>query len=91
MRNNKEMLPFFSFVALVFIALLVLVNSILPHIGIIIDGLVFRIISLIKDVLVLFVVGALAYTFIKPKTKAWVITYWVSIIIFVAALVISLF
>lgn len=87
--ENKNIFNLFSFIVLVIAAVLIFVNKLLPVIGINAGGPLFAILDTIKDVLILIVIGLLAYNFAKGKKKGWKITYWVSLGLFVAGIVLG--
>lgn len=81
-----------SFIAIVIIGILALVNNLLPIIfDIRIEGTLFAILQTIQHVITLVVIGYFGYNFVANKTKTWKIIYWVAIILFVAAIVIGFF
>ena len=80
-----------SFIAIVIIGILALVNNLLPIFGIKIEGMLFAILQTIQHVITLVVIGYFGYNFVANKTKTWKIIYWVAIILFVAAIVIGFF
>ena len=89
--NNKNILDLLSFFALVIVAILIVVNNLLPIVGVEIKGVVFSVLNTIKEVFILIVVGLSAYNFVADKTKGWKITYLVAMILFVAGIVLYWF
>lgn len=89
--ENKNIFNFFSFIVLVIVALLILVNNLLPLIGVEIKGAFFGVLTTIKEVFILIVVGFSAYWFVASKKKAWKIIYWIAIALFVTGIVLYWF
>lgn len=90
-NSNKNILNLFSFSALIIVAILVVINNLLPIIGVEIKGSLMGVLSTIKDVLILLVVGLSAYAFVEGKTKAWKITFWVSVAVFAVGIILIWF
>ena len=88
---KKNTINFISFAALFIVALLVLVNNILPLIGVEVKGLLFVILETIKDVFFLIVVGVSAYGFVANKTKAWKIVFAVVFVLFLVGMILRFF
>ena len=88
--SKKNIGNLLSFVALVILALLLTVSNILPLIGINLDGSLFGLLGLIKDLAVLIVIGLGAYYFTRGN-KVLNIIFWVAIIIYVACVILGLF
>lgn len=87
MKGDKNALNLISYVALVIVAFLLLINTILPILGININGALVSLLSTVQNLLVLIVIGINAYTFASTNKK-WVrILFWVAVIVFVAATV----
>ena len=91
MKNEKNVLSFLSFFALLIVAILIFVNKLLPIVGINVGGSLFDILSTIKEVFILIVVGISAYSFVANKNKTWKIVFWVAILLFVAGVVLIWF
>ena len=82
---NKNFLSGLSYVALIIAGLLMLISGILPHIGLEIDGTIIGVLNLIKNLLVLIVIGTIAYDFTAGKKKWVKIMYWIAVFVFLAA------
>jgi len=95
MSNDRNAwMKLFSFIALMLAALLLLVDGILPQIGITVEGTFFSVLRLIKDLALLFGVAIGAYSFVAGLTKhkkGWMITYWIAIFVYIAGAVLNLF
>ena len=91
MKNEKNVLSFLSFFALLIVAILIFVNKLLPIVGINVGGSLLDILSTIKEVFILIVVGISAYSFVANKNKTWKIVFWVAILLFVAGVVLIWF
>ena len=87
-NSNKNFINLLSYVALVIVALLMVVD-ILGHFNIltISGGLVFNLLTTIKNLCVLIVIGCAAYNFL-PGNKEWIkILFWVSVIVLIVGTV----
>lgn len=91
MKTDKNLLNLLSFFALVIVAILIFVNKLLPMVGINASGPLFGILSTIKEIFILIVVGLSAYNFVAYKSKAWKIVFWVAIVLFIAGVVLIWF
>ncbi len=85
--SNRNILNLLSFFALVIAGLLILVTNLLPICGVKIGGPLISILSIIKELFIVIVVGISAYKFVSDKSKAWKIIFWIAIAIFVAGIV----
>ena len=84
---KKSTLSFIAFVALFIVALLVLVNNILPLIGVSIGGMLFVILETVKDIFFIILVGFSAYGFVASKTKSWKIVFIVIFVIYLVGII----
>ena len=91
MKSDKNLLNCLSFFALVIVAILIVVNNLLPLIGIEIKGMLFSILNTVKEIFILIVVGLSAYNFVSYKSKTWKTIFWVGVALFVAGVVLSWF
>ena len=87
MKNTKNTLNVLSYVALVIIALLLVISRFLPIVGITISGPIVNLLSTVKDVFVLIVIGISAYNFTSGNVKWVKILFWVAIIVYIVATV----
>ena len=87
MKNTKNTLNVLSYVALVIIALLLVISRFLPIVGINISGPIVSLLSTVKDVFVLIVIGISAYNFMAGNVKWVKILFWVAIIVYIVATV----
>lgn len=90
-KSNKSILNLFCFIALIIIAVLVLINNLLPIIGVNISGSFFSLLNTIKEIMILIVISLSAYNFVAGKTKAWRIIYWIAIALFIAGIILIWF
>ena len=90
-KNPKNFINLASFIMLIIIALLTLVNNFLPIIGIKIGGLLFDILSLLREIFVLVIVSIFAYKYVSNKSKGFKITYWIAFGLFLAGIILMLF
>ena len=88
-KPSKKTLNLFSLIALIIVAVLIVVNNLLPIIGITISGILPIILNTVKDFLILLVVGISAYDYVAKKSQGWQITYWVSVIVFIVGIVLA--
>ncbi len=87
MKGSKHILNVISYVALVIVALLLIISTGLPLVGIIISGPIINLLSTIKEIFVLIVIGVSAYNF-ASNNKKWVkVLFWISIVVFIVATV----
>lgn len=87
--NNKNILNLLSFFALIIVAVLIVINNLLPAIGVNVSGRLFSILGTIKDIFILIVIGLSAYNFVAGKSKGWRITYWIAIVLFIVGVVLG--
>ena len=81
---KKGIVNFFAFVALVIIAFLLCITRLLPILGVNISGPIINLIATVQNVLILFIVGILAYNFAMGKRKWVKILFWCSVIVYIA-------
>jgi len=82
-KTNKGILNLLSYIALVAIGLLIILQNFLPIIHVIISGGLVNLLETVKNILVLIVIGCTAYNFTSGR-KQWVkILFWVAVAIFV--------
>lgn len=87
MKGSKHILNVISYIALVIVALLLIITRGLPIIGIIISGPIINLLSTIKEIFILIVIGVSAYNF-ASNNKKWVkVLFWISIVVFIVATV----
>lgn len=90
-EKNVNVLNLMSFVALVIVAVLVVVNKLLPVVGVNTTGPFFHALETVEKLFTIIVIGISAYNFVAKKGKAIKITYWVSVALFVAGVVLIWF
>ena len=90
-KNSKDLIKLVSFIMLIIIAVLTLVDKLLPVIGVNVDGLLFAILELIREIFVFILVAVFAYKFVSKKTDSYKITYWVAFGVYLAGLILMLF
>lgn len=81
--KNLNLLKIFSFISLIIIATLVLINNVLPLVGIEISGVLFSVLDFVKNILIIIVVGSLAYTFTVGKKNYVKVIYYVSLAVYI--------
>ena len=89
--ENKSIFYFFSFIVLIIAAILIAVNNLLPIIGVNVSGPLFSVLSTIKEIFILIVIGFSAYYFVVGKKKVWKIIYWIAIALFIVGIVLLWF
>ena len=83
--SNKGFMNILAYVAFLTIALLIALTNFLPIIGVVIKGSIVNFLETLKNVLILFIVGVLAFRFAFNQGVKWVkVLYWVSLGIFIA-------
>lgn len=89
--SNKNTLNTLSYVALIIVALLMLINHVLPLIGLDIGGPLVNVLETIKNVFVLMVIGISAYNFLPGRAKWVSVLFWVAIIVYVVGTILLWF
>ena len=90
--NDKKIFNLFSYIALILAALLLIIYILLPLCGVNVSGPFFAVLALIKDILLVVVVGYFAYYFAySTKGKVWKIVYWVALVLYIAGALLGLF
>ena len=90
-KSDTKILNLLAFFALIIVAILIVVNNLLPIIGIEIKGALFNLLNTIKEIFILIIVGISAYNYVAGKTKGWTIAFWIAVIIFVVGVVLIWF
>lgn len=80
---KKNALNFIAFISLFIVAILVLINNILPILGITIGGILIKVLEIVKDVFFIILIGVTAYRFVSNKAKAWKIIYFIIFTIYI--------
>lgn len=89
--SNKNFINTLSYVSLIIVALLILINNILPIIGLEIGGTIINVLETVKNLFILIVIGTSAYNFLPGKAKWVKVLFWVSVIVFIAGSVLLWF
>lgn len=89
--SNKNTLNTLSYVALIIVALLMLINHVLPLVGLDIGGPLVNVLETIKNVFVLIVIGISAYNFLPGRAKWVSVLFWVAIIVYVVGTILLWF
>ena len=89
--SNKNVLNTLSYVALIIVALLMLINHVLPLIGLDISGPLVNVLETIKNLFVLIVIGISAYNFLPGRAKWVSVLFWIAIIVYVVGTVLLWF
>ena len=90
-NSNKSLLNLVSYVALMLIALLLFIRNLLPVIGIVVEGPLIAALSTLQNILMIVVIGVIAYDFAK-SSKKWVkVLYWIAVAIFVVGTILVWF
>ncbi|MBR2498200.1 MAG: hypothetical protein IKB67_00575 [Clostridia bacterium] len=87
-KGNKNILNVMSYIAFVIIALLILMNNLLPLIDVTIGPKIKNVLETVQNLLVLIVLGVLSYKFTLSSAKWIKVLYWIALIIFIAGTVI---
>lgn len=82
-NSNKSLLNLVSYVALMLIALLLFVRNLLPVVGIVVGGPLIAVLSTLQNILMIIVIGVVAYDFAKSGKKWIKILYWIAVAIFI--------
>lgn len=86
--SNNGALRVMAYIAFVVIALLILVNNLFPLMEIVITGPITNILETVKNVLILIILGIMAFKFTIGCAKWVKIIYWISLVIFITGTVI---
>lgn len=86
-NSDKNILNILSYFALAIIALLLVVEYILPLIGIQLQGTLLNILNSVKNLFILIVVGINGYAFTEGKAKWIKILFWVAIVVIIVCTV----
>lgn len=91
-ENNKMFFNFLAFISLFLIAVIALINVILPMVGIEIQGTLINILEMVEKFIGLVVIAYFAYPYVKGKnSKGWKIAYIIAMLLFIASIVLLLF
>ena len=93
-NSNKNVFNLMSYVALIIIALLIVVDNFLPIIGVQFTGAIgtfMNILETIKNLFILIVIGVAAYNFIGDKAKWVKVVYWIAVVVFIVGAVLAWF
>ena len=83
--TKNEMLNIISFVALILLAVLGFVE-VFGHFNILtLQGILISIINTLKSLCICIVIGVLSYKYVKNKSKGYLITYWIALLIVIVA------
>ena len=90
-KSSKNLINVASFVMLIIIAVLTLVNKLLPVISVNVSGLFFVLLELIREIFVFLLIAIFAYKYVQNKKKSYKITYWIAFAIYLAGIILILF
>ena len=85
---NKNVLNLMAYIAFIVVALLIVVNNLFPLMGITIGGTLWNVLETVKNVLILLVLGIMAFNFTSGQAKWVKILYWVALVIFIVGTII---
>ena len=86
--QNKNVLNLMAYIAFIVVALLIVVNNLFPLMGITIGGTLWNVLETVKNVLILLVLGIMAFNFTSGQAKWVKILYWVALVIFIVGTII---
>ncbi len=89
--SNKNILNLLAFCALIIVALLMLIDNLLPLVGIEVKGAFFNILRTISNIFTIIILGVSAYKFTADSKKWLGILFWIAVAIFVVATVLMWF
>lgn len=78
--SNKNIFNTLSYIALVIIAILIVLENFLG-----LRGTVLNVLKTVKNLFILIVVGFSAYNFTSGKAKWVTIVFWIAVIVFIVA------
>ena len=86
--SNNSALKAMAYIAFIVIAVLIVVNNLFPLMGITIGGPIKNTLETVKNVLVLLVLGIMAFNFASGCAKWVKVLYWIALVIFIAGTII---
>lgn len=91
-NSNKNFMNVLSYIALLIVALLLAISNLLPLIGVSVVGPLVNALKTAQNVLILVIIGVLAYRFAFNQGAKWVkVLYWIAIAVFVVGTVLIWF
>lgn len=90
-KSDTKILNLLAFFALCIVAVLILVNNLLPLLGINVTGAIFNFLATLKEIFILIIIGISAYNYVLGKSKGWTVAFWVAVVIFVVGIVLIWF
>ena len=90
-KTNKNVINLLAFSALIIVAVLVVVNNLLPIVGVNVSGPLFKLLATVEKIFTIIVIGLAAYNFVAGKTKTIKIIYWVAVALFIVGVVLVWF
>lgn len=91
-NSNKNFMNVLSYIALLIVALLLAISNLLPLIGVSVVGPLVNALKTAQNVLILVIIGVLAYRFAFNQGVKWVkVLYWIAIAVFVVGTVLIWF
>ena len=91
-NSNKNFMNVLSYIALLIVALLLAISNLLPLIGVSVVGPLVNALKTAQNVLILVIIGVLAYRFSFNQGAKWVkVLYWIAIAVFVVGTVLIWF
>jgi len=85
--SNVNILNLLSYISLVIVALLIFLTKLLPLVGLEVGGTLINVLDTVKEIFVIIVIGVNSYRFVVGKAKWLNIVYWISVVLFVASVV----
>ena len=88
-KTDKNILSILSYISLIIIAFLIIIQNFLPIIQIKITGGFVRLLDTIKNILILIVVGCAGHNFTIGRKKSIKVVFWVAVAIFIVGTVLA--
>lgn len=88
---RRDLIKLCCYIALILAAVLIFINNLLPLVGVNVDGPLFNVLRLVKDIALLIGIVFGAFTFARSAGKVWTIIFWVAVVLYVASTIMGLF
>lgn len=90
-QARRDFIKLCCFITLILAAVLILVDNLLPLVGVDVSGMLFNVLRLIKDIALLLGIIFGAFSFARAHGKTWVIIFWIAVVLYVASAIMGLF
>ena len=84
-EGNVNVLNLMAFIGVIIVAVLELFGFLASHNILTVGGSLINLLSTVKNICIMLVIGITAYNFVKGRKKGWLITYIIAMAIIVIA------